>query len=171
MMELIKRNYWWPGICNDVQKYIQGYQECQQNKVQHMKKVVPLHPLSVPKTPQEEISINIIGPLLRSKDKDAILVVVDQFFKMIRLVATMTSISSDEVARIYWDDIWKIHGIPKKIISNKGPQFTSTFMGELCKALGIKRAMSMVYHLQTNSQIERINQEIEVFLRHYINYR
>jgi len=90
---------------------------------------------------------------------------------MIRLVATMTSISSDEVARIYWDDIWKIHGIPKKIISNKGPQFTSTFMGELCKALGIKRAMSMVYHLQTNSQIERINQEIEVFLRHYINYR
>jgi len=51
IMELIKRNYWWPGICNDVQKYIQGYQECQQNKVQHMKKVVPLHPLSVPKTP------------------------------------------------------------------------------------------------------------------------
>jgi len=109
--------------------------------------------------------------LLRSEDKDAILVVVDQFFKMIRLVATMTSISSDKVVRIYQDNIWKIHGIPKKIISNKGPQFISTFMEELCKALGIKRAISTAYHLQTNSQIERINQEIEVFLRYYINYR
>jgi len=51
MMELIKRNYWWPEICNDVQKYIQGCQECQQNKVQHMKKAAPLHLLPTPKTP------------------------------------------------------------------------------------------------------------------------
>jgi len=76
-MELIKRNYWWPGIYNDIQKYIQGCQECQQNKVQHIKKATPLHPLPTSKTPWEEISINIIGPLLRSEDKDAILVVVD----------------------------------------------------------------------------------------------
>jgi len=90
---------------------------------------------------------------------------------MIRLMATTTSISLSEVARIYWDDIWKIHGIPKKIISNRGPQFASTFMEELYKALGIKRAISMAYDPQTDSQTERINQEIEVFLRHYINYR
>jgi len=90
---------------------------------------------------------------------------------MIRLMATTTSIFSGEVARIYQDDIWKIHDIPKKIISDRGPQFTSTFMGELCKALEIKRAMSIAYHLQTDSQTERINQEIEVFLRHYINYK
>ena len=86
-------------------------------------------------------------------------------------MATTTSISLSEVARIYWDDIWKIHGIPKKIISNRGPQFASTFMEELYKALGIKRAISMAYDPQTDSQTERINQEIEVFLRHYINYR
>jgi len=90
---------------------------------------------------------------------------------MIRLMATTTSISSSEVARIYWDDIWKIHGIPKKIISDRGPQFTSTFMGELCKALGIKRAILTVYHLQTDGQMKRVNQEVKVFLRHYINYR
>jgi len=90
---------------------------------------------------------------------------------MIRLMAIMTSISSSEVARIYQDDIWKIHGIPKKIISDRGPQFASTFIGELCKALGIKRAISIAYHPQTDGQTERINQEVEVFLRHYINYR
>jgi len=90
---------------------------------------------------------------------------------MIRLIVTTTLISSSEVARIYRDDIWKIHGIPKKIISDKGPQFISTFMGELCKALGIKKTMSTAYHPQTDGQTERINQEIKVFLRHYINYR
>jgi len=136
-----------------------------------MKKAAPLHPLPTPKTPWEEISIDVIEPLPKSEDKDAILVVVDRFSKMIRLMATTTSISSSEIARIYQDDIWKIHGIPKKIISNRGPQFTSIFMGELCKALEIKRAMSTVYYPQTDGQTERINQEIEVFLRHYINYR
>jgi len=77
MLELIKRNYWWPGIRNDVRKYVQGCQDCQQNKVQHMKRAGPLHPLSTPKTPWEEISIDVIGPLSRSEDKDAILVVVN----------------------------------------------------------------------------------------------
>jgi len=65
---------------------------------------------------------------------------------MIRLMAITTSISSSKVARIYQDDIWKIHDIPKKIISNRGSQFALTFMEELCKALGIKRAMSTAYH-------------------------
>ena len=86
-------------------------------------------------------------------------------------MATTTSISLNEVARIYQNNIWKIHGIPKKIISDRGPQFASTFIGELYKALGIKRAISTAYHPQTDGQTERINQEIEVFLRHYINYR
>ena len=86
-------------------------------------------------------------------------------------MATTTSISLNEVARIYQNNIWKIHGIPKKIISDRGPQFASTFMGELYKALEIKRAISTAYHPQTDGQTERINQEIEVFLRHYINYR
>jgi len=90
---------------------------------------------------------------------------------MIKLIATTTSISSSEVARIYRDDIWKIHGIPKRIISDRGPQFVLTFMKELCKVLGIKRAMSTAYYLQTDGQTERINQEAKVFLRHYINYR
>jgi len=136
-----------------------------------MKKATPLHPLPIPKTPWEEISIDVIEPLPRLEDKDAILVVVDRFSKMIRLIATTTSISSSKVARIYQDDIWKIYGIPKKIISDRGPQFASIFMGQLCKALGIKRAMSTVYHLQIDSQTERINQKVKVFLRYYINYR
>jgi len=66
----------------------------------------------------QEISIDIIGPLPRSNEMDMIVVIVDWFTKMIRLKVTITSISSEEIAKIYRDNIWKLHGIPRKILSN-----------------------------------------------------
>jgi len=81
------------------------------------------------------------------------------------------NISLEGIAKIYRDDIWKLHGIPRKILSDRGPQFASKFMEEFTKALGTKRQLSMAYHLQTDGQTERINQEIETFLRHYMNYQ
>jgi len=83
---------------------------------------------------------------------------------MIRLKATTTNVSSEEIAKIYRNEIWKLHGIPRKILSNRGPQFASKFMKELTKALGMKRQLSMAYHSQTDGQTERINQEIGIFL-------
>ena len=64
MLELIKRNYWWLEIKGNIKKYVQRYTKCQQNKVQHMKKAGELYLLEILKEPQQEISINIIGPLL-----------------------------------------------------------------------------------------------------------
>ena len=95
---------------------------------------------------------------------DAIVVIVDQFTKMICLKATMMNISSEGMVKIYRDDIWKLHRIPRKILSNRGPQFASKFMEELTKALGTKRQLSTAYHPQTDGQTERINQEIGTFL-------
>ena len=66
----------------------------------------------------------MIGPLPSSNGIDTILVIVDQFMKMIRLKATMTNISSEGIAKIYRDKIWKLHGVPRTIISNQEPQFT-----------------------------------------------
>jgi len=83
---------------------------------------------------------------------------------MICLKATTTNISSEGIVKIYWDDIWKLHGISRKILSNRGPQFASKFMEEFTKALGTKRQLSMAYHPQTDGQTERINQEIGMFL-------
>ena len=84
--------------------------------------------------------------------------------KMICLKATMTSISLEGIAKIYRDDIWKLHGIPRKILSNRGPQFASKFIEEFTKALGTKRQLLMAYHAQTDGQTERINQKIGAFL-------
>ena len=113
----------------------------------------------------------MIGPLPRSNGMDAIVVIVDRFTKMIRLKAVTTSISSEGIAKIYRDEIWKIHGVPRTILSNRGPQFASKFMEDLTKVLGTKRKLSMAYYPQTDGQTERINQEIGTFLRHYVNYK
>ena len=76
----------------------------------------------------------------------------------------MINISSKWIANIYKDEIWKLHGIPKKILSDRGPQFALRLMEELTKALGTKRMLSTAYHLQLDRQTERINQGIETFL-------
>jgi len=120
MLELLKRIYWWPGLKEDVKKYIQGYFKCQQNKVQHQRKAEELHPLDIPQELWQEISINIIGPLPTSNGMDAIVVIVDRFTKMIQLKATMMNILLEGIAKIYRDDIWKLHRIPRKILSDRG---------------------------------------------------
>ena len=101
---------------------------------------------------------------------DAIVVIVDQFTKMIQLKATTTNISLEGITKIYRDDIWKLYRIPRKVLSDRGLQFASKFIKVLTKALGMKRQLSMAYHPQTDGQTERINQEIGMFLQHYMNY-
>jgi len=105
MVELIKRNYWWPKIKNNIKKYIQGCFKCQQNKVQYMKKAEKLHPLKTPEGLWQEISINIIGPLLKSNKKDTIVVIVNQFTKMVQLKTTTTNVSLEEIVKIYHNEI------------------------------------------------------------------
>ena len=129
-----------------------------------MKKARELYLLETLEGPWQEISINIIRPLSKSKDKNIFVVIVDQFTKMIRLKVTITIVSCEDITKIYQDNIWKLHGVPQKVLSNRGPQFTSKFIKDLMKALGTKRVLSMVYHLQTNGQMEQINQEVEAFL-------
>jgi len=69
---------------------------------------------------------------------------------MIQLKATTTNVSSEEIAKIYWDNIWKLYGVLKKVLSNRGPQFASKFIEELIKALETKRILSTAYHSQSD---------------------
>ena len=83
----------------------------------------------------------------------------------------MTNIFSERIAKIYQDEIWKLHGIPRKILSNRGLQFVLKFIKEFTKALGTMRQLSTAYHPQIDEQTERINQEVGTFLQHYVNYQ
>ena len=85
------------------------------------------------------------------------MVIVNRFTEIIQLKATTTNISLEEITKIYRDDVWKLHGILRKVLSNREPQFASKFMEELTKALGTKRQLSTAYHPQTDRQTKRIN--------------
>ena len=117
-----------------------------------MKKAGEFHLLEVLEELQQEININIIGPL--SKNKDAIVVIMDQFTKMIRLKVTTMTVSSKKIAKIYQDKIWKLYGIPKIILSDRERQFTSKFMKDLTKALCTKKTLLTAYYSQIDSQTE-----------------
>ena len=84
-----------------------------------MKKAEELHSLKRPEGSWQEISINVIRPLPKSDRKNVIVVIVDRFTKMIWLKATMTNVSSEKIAKIYQDKIWKLHGIPQMVFSNR----------------------------------------------------
>ena len=86
--------------------------------MQHQRKIGELHLLEIPEGPWQDISIDMIGPLPRSNRMDAIVVIVDRFTKIIRLKAMTTSISLEGIAKIYRDKIWKIHRVPKTILSD-----------------------------------------------------
>ena len=92
------------------------------------------------------------------------MVIVDQFSKMIRLFPTTTKITSQGVAKIFRDEIFKLHGIPHKVISDRGPQFISSFMKELYSQLQIEGNPSTAYHLETDGQTERVNAWVEQYL-------
>jgi len=117
------------------------------------------------------VGINLIGPLPLSHGKDCILNVVDHYSKQIHLFPVTTQIMADGVASIYFEQVFPLHGIPHKIISDRGPQFAARSMHALYKWLGIESGITTAYHPQANGQVERKNQEVEVYLRMFISKR
>ena len=100
-----------------------------------------------------------------------ILNVVDHYTKQIHLFPVTSQITADGVASIYFEQIFPLHGIPKQIISDRGPQFAARSMRALYKRLGIDAGLTTAYHPQANGQVERKNQEVEVYLRLFISNR
>jgi len=83
----------------------------------------------------------------------------------------MEKTSAEGLARLFRNNVWKIHGLPESIISDQGPQFAAGLMKELNEMLGIKTKLSTAFHSQTDGQTERINQELEQYLRIFIDRR
>ena len=168
--KLITRNYWWPGLQWDVNKYVNGCETCQRTKSRRTPWRAPLNPHDVPEGPWETISVNLIGELPTSKGYNRICVIVDRFSKQTHLIPTSMTVTAQGMAEIYRDHIFRLHGIPKKIIHDRGPQFDSLFMKNLYKLIGIEGNPSTAYHPQTDGQTERVNQEVKQYLRIYVNH-
>jgi hypothetical protein len=169
--ELIGREFWWPTLSKDVRKYVEACETCQRTKINRRSPNAPLYPTEIATEPWEIISMDIIGPLPESKGYNAILVIMEYLTKMKILVPCTTEITSQGIAVILRRDLFRKHGLPKKVISNRGSNFVSHFMKALYALLGIKGAPSTAYHPQTDRMNERSHQETEQYLAAFTNYR
>src|SRR6266850_8510533 len=142
-----------------------------QMKTFPMQKVGKLIPNKVPDQRWQVISVDMIGELPDSKGYNAILMVVDCLSKRIHAIPTVTSLDSAGVTRLFLEHVWHHHRLPEEVISNHRPAFVSNFSRELATLLGVKLTPSTSYHPQTDGQMERVNQEIEAYLRVFVSHR
>jgi len=126
---------------------------------------------SIPEKPWMHISANFITKLPLAQGYDLILVVVNRLTKMVHFIPTTEKMLAEGLARLFRDNMWKLHSLPKSIISDKGPQFVAGLMRELNEMLGIKSKLLTVFYPQTDGQTERVNQELEQYLRMFIDHR
>ena len=124
----------------------------------------------MPDAPWQDLSMDFVVGLPGSKGYDAIWVVVDRLTKLRHMVTCKSTWSSEDLADLFWHNVWKHHGLSSTVISDQGPQFASKFWKALCKCLGIERRLSTGYHLQTDGQTERFNTTMEEYLRLYDNH-
>jgi len=117
------------------------------------------------------ISVDFITKLPLAQGYDSILVVVDRLTKMVYFIPTTEKMSVEGLARLFRDNVWKLHGLPESIISDRGPQFAAELIRELNRMLGIRSKLLMAFHPQTDRQMERVNQELEQYLRMFIDHR
>ena len=150
---------------------MEGCDQCQRMKNRTEMPVGKLRPNEVPEKPWQYISVDFITKLLVSKGHDSILVVCNRFSKMSHFVVTIEKTMAEGLVRLFRDHVWKLHGLLESVISDRGLQFAAELTKELNKMLGIETKMSMAYHPETDRQTERTNQELEQYLRMYVNHK
>jgi len=126
---------------------------------------------SILEKPWSHISADFITKLPLVQGYNSILVVVDRLMKMVHFIPTMEKTSAEGLARLFRDNIWKLHGLSESIISDRGSQFATGLMKELNKILRIENKMSTVFYPQTDRQTKRINQELEQYLRMFVDHK
>ena len=114
--------------------------------------------------------MDFIVELPPSEGLDAIYVCVDRLTKMARFIPTKTTITAEGTARLFYQHVWKHHGLPTDIVSDRGPQFVAKFTCQLLKCLGVEGNRSTTFHPQSDGQMERVNQTLEQYLRIYCDY-
>ena len=152
--ELVGRNYWWPGMTKEVAKYVEGCDLCQRYKNRAEAPAGKLMPNSIPEKPWRHISADFIVKLPLAQGYDTILVVCDCLTKMAHFIPTTEKTTAAGLARLFRDNVWKLHGLPESIISDRGTQFMVGMMKELNERLGIRTKLLTAHHPQTDRQTE-----------------
>ncbi|KAG8935233.1 hypothetical protein FRC01_005489 [Tulasnella sp. 417] len=169
--DLLSREYSWPGMRTFVRNYVASCDLCQRIKIPRHSPYGLLQPLPSPARPWSDIAIDMIVKLPISNGFDSILVIVDLYSKMGHFVPCHESMSSEELALLFLQHVFRYHGLPDTVTSDRGSTFVSEFTHRLYGLLGISARHSTSYHPQTNGQTERTNQTLETYLRAYCSYQ
>jgi hypothetical protein len=166
MYQDLKTRFWWYGMKREIAEYVARCDSCQRIKAEHQKPAGLLQPLQIPQWKWDEIGMDFIVGLPHTRaGYDSIWVIVDRLTKATHFIPVKTTYNSAVLAELYMSRIVCLHGIPKKIVSDRGTQFTSHFLQQLHEALGTHLKFSSTYHPQTDGQTERTNKILEDMLR------
>lgn len=163
----LRRDFYWPHQQKFVRKYVRYCEVCQRAKsTQGLH--APMQPLQIPAECWQSLSMDFVFGLPPDpQGHDGILAFVDRFSKMVHLTAVAETISAPQTAQVFIETVFRLHGMPREIVSDRDPRFTSAFWQAVFQQLGTRLAMSTSDHPQTDGQTERTNRVLEEILRSY----
>jgi hypothetical protein len=161
----VKALFSWPKMKEAVRKYVQQCVVCQQAKGEHIKLPGLLSPLPIPTEAWGTISMDFVKGLPKSGGYDCILVIIDKLTKYGHFIPLRHPYTALTIAQKYIDTVYKLHGLPSMVISDRDPIFTSKLWQELFRLTDTKMNMSSAHHPQTDGQTEKLNQCLESYLR------
>ena len=167
-IELIRRNFWWPKMNERIIDFVRSCPECQQNKAARHQPYGLSSPLELPYAPWQSIAMDFITELPVSEGCDQLWVVIDRFTKMAHFIPLREKTASD-LAKVFAREVWRFHGTPTDIVSDRDSRFTSETWKEFLAILKTRPRMSTAFHPQTDGQTERLNQTIEAYLRTFVS--
>lgn len=172
-LSLLRDHVWWKTMSADVHKYCETCLTCKRSKPTNQKPYGLLNPLSVPGTPWEAIGIDFVGPLPESKNRDgtynSITVIICLLTAMVHLVPSRIDYKAKQVAELVFSEVYKLHGMPRYVVSDRDVLFTSQFWTHLHALTGVQLRMSSAYHPQSDGSTERANRTVTQMLRQCIN--
>lgn len=161
----VKKLFFWSGLKMAIENFIKQCLACQQAKHTNLKPAGFLQPLPVPQDSWQDLTMDFIEGLPKSKGYDVIMVIVDRLTKYAHFVPLKHPFSAAQMARAFLEQVVRLHGVSCSIVSDRDKIFTSTFWKELFAAVETRLLYSTAYHPQTNGQSERVNQCLEMYLR------
>ena len=167
---LVAARYWWPGLAADVDRYVANCMTCRPSKVPRDKTPGLLQPLPVVEQPWRDLVIDFKKMPESKKGNNNLFVSIDRLTKISWSIPTRDSATAALAARLYYQGPYRIFGLPRSVVSDRGPQFISEFRQELCKILNINWKLSTSGHSQTAGQAEIMNEYIDQRLRLYVNH-
>ncbi|KAK3258010.1 hypothetical protein CYMTET_32924 [Cymbomonas tetramitiformis] len=170
-LDRIARRFWWPRMSKDVSDWTRSCLVCQQTRPRNSYPDGQLNPLLIPVRLWQVVSIDFVTGLPRTeRGYDAFATFTDKLSKMVHVVPMLYSDSSaEQVARMYFDHVWRLHGAPMKIVCDRDSRFRDQFHQELHRLMGVQVASTTPYHPQGDGQAEHTNHTVERMLRAYVD--